>query len=180
MEVAGVTSVGVVGPGENGHARSDAESLDRDADALYRAVTRLTKAVQFRDRDAICCRGISVSQCYALETLVWHGPKSVNELAEHLLLGASTVSRVVDALSRKGLVTREVNRVDRRAVILTPTEEGRAVCQQITEDMKTREKGLITDLEPDHRRELIQLIEGLADDYEERARGMSAGCDCDG
>lgn len=156
----------------------DPGTLDQDAEALYRAVTKLTKVVQFRDRDAICCRGVSVTQCYALEALVWHGPQSVHALADFLLLDSSTVSRVADSLTRKGLVRREVNPADRRAVILSASEEGRKICQQITEDMKARERELIADLPPDHRREIIELIEGLADEYEERARGMSAGCDC--
>jgi DNA-binding MarR family transcriptional regulator len=153
-------------------------TLDRDAEALYKAVTKLTKVVQFRDRDAICCRGISVTQCYALEALVWHGPQSVNALADYLLLDGSTVSRVVDALAKKGLVRREVNPEDRRAVILSATEAGRSVCHQITEDMKARERELIADLEPEQRGEMIRLIDRLAGEYEERARAMNRGCEC--
>jgi MarR family 2-MHQ and catechol resistance regulon transcriptional repressor len=158
--------------------RAEERALDRDAEALYKAVTKLTKVVQFRDRDAICCRGVSVTQCYALEALVWHGPQSVNGLADFLLLDSSTVSRVVDTLARKGLVSREVNLEDRRAVILSATEEGRQICLQITEDMKAREKELIADLGPEQRNEMIRLVERLAAEYEERARAMSTGCDC--
>lgn len=158
----------------------DLDGLDRDTDALYRAVTKLTRVVQFRDRDAICCRGVSVTQCYALEALVWHGPQSVNALAEFLFLDGSTVSRVADALTRKGLVKRETNPDDRRAVILSTTEEGEAVCGQITEDMKAREKEMIAHVEPQQRREMIELIDRLATDYEIRARQMSSGCDCSG
>ena len=159
----------------------DWQTLDRDAEALYRAVTKLTKVVQFRDRDAICCRGVSVTQCYALEALVWHGPQSVNALAEYLLLDGSTVSRVVDALAKKGLVKREVNPEDRRAVILSATEEGRDICHQITEDLKAREMELIADLEPEVRQEMIRLIDRLAGEYEERARAMTRGfSDCVG
>lgn len=152
--------------------------IDQDAEALYRAITKLTKAVQFRDRDAICCRGVSVTQCYALEALVWHGPQSVAALADFLLLNSSTVSRVVDSLTKKGLVRREVNPDDRRAVILSATEQGEIICRQITEDMKARERQLIDDLSPAQRADLIRLIQGLADDYEERARALPSGCDC--
>jgi DNA-binding MarR family transcriptional regulator len=165
---------------ENGMEREDQRALDWDAEALYRAVTKLTRVVQFRDRDAICCRGVSVTQCYALEALVWHGPQSVSALADFLLLDSSTVSRVVDALTVKGLVTREVNPEDRRAVILSATEEGRTICNQITDDMKAREKELFADLGQEQRREMIGLIERIAGEYEDRARAMSAGCDCSG
>ena len=48
--------------------------LESDAAALQAAVSELVRVYQFRDRDRICCHDISVTQCYALETLVEHGP----------------------------------------------------------------------------------------------------------
>ena len=56
---------------------------------------------QFRDRDRICCHDISVTQCYALETLVQQGPVRLSGLAERLFLDKSTTSRVVSTLVRK-------------------------------------------------------------------------------
>ena len=44
-------------------------ALDNPAQRLHRAVTELVRRYQFRDRNEICCFGISVSQCYALEAL---------------------------------------------------------------------------------------------------------------
>jgi hypothetical protein len=34
---------------------------------------------QFRDRDRICCHDVSVTQCYALETIVEHGPLRLDQ-----------------------------------------------------------------------------------------------------
>jgi hypothetical protein len=41
---------------------------------------------QFRDRDRICCHDVSVTQCYALETVVEHGPMRLTTLAERLFV----------------------------------------------------------------------------------------------
>lgn len=54
--------------------RLDTSAIDADAEALHTAVADLVRVYQFRDRDRICCHDISVTQCYALEALVEHGP----------------------------------------------------------------------------------------------------------
>ena len=56
-------------------------ALDRDALALHQAVADLVRVYQFRDRDRICCHDVSVTQCYALETIVEHGPLRLSALA---------------------------------------------------------------------------------------------------
>ena len=53
---------------------SQQTALDRDARGLHEAVADLVRVYQFRDRDRICCHDVSVTQCYALETIVEHGP----------------------------------------------------------------------------------------------------------
>src|SRR6058998_3978532 len=60
--------------------------LDRDAAALQQAVADLVRVYQFRDRDRICCHDVSVTQCYALETVVAHGPMRLSALAERLFV----------------------------------------------------------------------------------------------
>src|ERR1044072_3566354 len=72
--------------------------LASDAVALHRVLSDLTRMLQFRDRDRICCHDVSVTQCYALEALVARGEQTLNELAGELYLAKSTARRVVDAL----------------------------------------------------------------------------------
>src|SRR6185295_1700230 len=89
--------------------------LERDAAALQSAVADLVRIYQFRDRDRICCHDISVTQCYALETLVDHGPMRLNALADRLFLDKSTTSRVIATLVKKGYVTQGADAQDGRA-----------------------------------------------------------------
>src|SRR3954462_2204502 len=96
-------------------------ALDRDAAALHAAVAELVRVYQFRDRDRICCHDISVTQCYALETLVEHGPLRLSALAERLFLDKSTTSRVVAALVKKGYVEQRPEAGDGRATALHVT-----------------------------------------------------------
>ena len=81
-------------------ADADRFDLDQDAKALHAAVSDLVRVYQFRDRDKICCYDISITQCYALESLVRQGQMQMNELAAVLNLDKRTTSRVIDALER--------------------------------------------------------------------------------
>src|SRR6476646_4082855 len=92
--------------------------LDADAHALQAAVAELVRVYQVRDRDRICCHDISVTQCYALETLVDAGPMRLGALAERLFLDKSTTSRVVTALIRKKYVEQRQDDTDARASVL--------------------------------------------------------------
>src|SRR5947199_7736847 len=116
--------------------------LDRDAAALQAAVADLVRVYQFRDRDRICCHDVSVTQCYALEALVRQGGMSMNDLAARLYLDKSTASRVVDALERKGYVTRLPHPEDRRAVILEASAAGRALEGKIRDEILAEEQEL--------------------------------------
>ena len=75
--------------------------LRRSAVTLHRALTDFVRQYQFRNRNEICCYGITVSQCYLLDTLSTHGPLSMQEAATHLCLKISTVTRLVDGLVKK-------------------------------------------------------------------------------
>src|SRR3954462_6510043 len=86
--------------------------LERDTEALYDALSELIRVYQFRDRDRICCFDVSVTQCYALEALARRGGMTLNDLAAQLYLDKSTASRVVDALERKGYMTRLTHPAD--------------------------------------------------------------------
>src|SRR5688572_27500075 len=106
--------------------KTDAAAADLKSDAadLQAAVAALVRVYQFRDRDRICCHDISVTQCYALETLVDHGPMRLTALAERLFLDKSTTSRVVSSLVRKGYVEQRPESSDRRAMAVSATQRG--------------------------------------------------------
>src|SRR5688500_14528398 len=106
--------------------------LRADAEALHAAVADLVRVYQFRDRDRICCHDVSVTQCYALETLVQHGPLRLGELADRLFLDKSTTSRVVQSLVKKRYVEQLADRADARATTLRPTTAGRRLYTRIT------------------------------------------------
>jgi DNA-binding MarR family transcriptional regulator len=151
--------------------------LQRDAAALQAAVADLVRVYQFRDRDRICCHDISVTQCYALETLAEHGPMRLSALAERLFLDKSTTSRVVNTLVRKGYVEQRADATDGRAMLINATRQGQRLCTRISSDLVEQQKQLLGDLPPEIRAGVVQVIQRLAQAADARFRsGPSEGC----
>jgi DNA-binding MarR family transcriptional regulator len=145
-------------------------ALDRDAEALQTAVADLVRVYQFRDRDRICCHDISVTQCYALETLVEHGPMRLSDLTERLYLDKSTTSRVIATLVKKGYVEQQQDARDGRAIALTATPAGRNLCTRINDDLVEQQKALLADLDPALRSGVVDVIQRLARAADSRFR----------
>jgi DNA-binding MarR family transcriptional regulator len=151
-------------------------ALDRDARGLHEAVADLVRVYQFRDRDRICCHDVSVTQCYALETIVEHGPLGLRALADRLFLDKSTTSRVVSTLVRKGYVEQRADAKDGRATTLSATRQGQRLCARITDDLVDQQKLLLQDLDPDVRAGVVQVLRRLAHAADARFRsGVSGG-----
>ena len=156
-------------------------TVARDAQALQAAVSELVRVYQFRDRDRICCYDVSVTQCYALETLVDQGAMRQGELSQKLFLDKSVTSRVVATLIKKGYVEQSSDPSDGRAVMLQATRSGRALCTRISSELVNQQEQLLGDLAPEVRAGVISVIRRLAQAADARFRsGISAGPGCCG
>ena len=155
---------------------SNQAALERDAVALHEAVADLVRVYQFRDRDRICCHDVSVTQCYALETIVEHGPMRLSALTDRLFLDKSTTSRVVSTLVRKGYVEQRADAKDGRATTLSATRQGQRLCARITDDLVDQQKQLLQDLDPEVRAGVVQVLRRLAQAADARFRsGVASG-----
>ena len=104
-----------------------AASLHRQAERLYEVFAELVRGYQFRDRESICCHGVSVSQCYTLDALDRNGPLSMGALAAQLHVEISTMTRIVDYLVKNKLATRVTGPNDRRVCQVKIIAKGRSL-----------------------------------------------------
>jgi len=166
------------------HARASEAAadpgLDADALALHRVLSDLTRMLQFRDRDRICCHDVSVTQCYALEALVMRGELTLNELAHDLYLDKSTTSRVVDALVAKGYAERRPHPQDGRAVAITPTRPGRRLYETIDAELLGEVRGVVGGFSPAVRQSMAEVLRRLVRAAGPRLDGGVAACCGDG
>jgi DNA-binding MarR family transcriptional regulator len=146
-------------------------ALDKEAWELHKALSKLVRVYQFRDRKRICYYDVSVTQCYAISALIRHGSITLNRLAEEMYLDKSTASRVVDSLERKGYVRRSADPSDARALSLEVTKKGRKLHSQIEDDLLAEMKKLAADIDPDIRQATARLIARLAKAATDRFSG---------
>lgn len=150
--------------------------LAGDARSLHRSLSELIRLVQFRDRDRICCHDVSVSQCYALESVVRTGPLTVNRLADSLYLDKSTTSRLVDGLEAKDYVLRRRHPDDGRAVLVEATAAGRQLHRRIESELIEENRRVLSEMDAELRAAVVPLLDRLVRTAAERiARGP--GCE---
>jgi MarR family 2-MHQ and catechol resistance regulon transcriptional repressor len=102
---------------------------------VYRALSDLARRYQFRNREEVCCYGLTVSQCYALQELHDYGKMPSSDLATRLSLDLSSTTRLVDQLVRKKLAVRTKKPEDARIREIEITESGRRLISRIQSDL---------------------------------------------
>ncbi len=151
--------------------------LPEQAKQLHQALTHLVQTYQFRDRNDICCYGISVSQCHTLEALGEHGTQTMHALAENLHLAVSTVTRVVDQLVDKGLAERHTGATDRRVCEVALTPSGEKLLGTLQGELIAREQAVLERLPATSRAHVIWAIEALSDAVDDWRKTVSADRD---
>jgi DNA-binding MarR family transcriptional regulator len=96
------------------------------ADRLHSAAIHLLRLLR-REDDAA---GLSAPRLSALSVVVFGGPLTVGELAAAEQVRPPTMTRLVQALAAAGLVTREADPADGRAVRVRATAKGKRLLQE--------------------------------------------------
>lgn len=126
---------------------------------LLREYTRELECHLARLNSADCCQcGINESQCFLLVEIGRKPGICVKELAAVLRLDKSGVSRGVDELVRKGYVNRDPSAEDRRSVVLSLTDSGKARFDRIESDMYEKFRAVLAHVD---KGRLEQLLESL-------------------
>ncbi len=91
------------------------------------------------------------------------GPVRISELNRHVLLSQPALSRLVDRLADRGLLTRQSDPADGRGVRLALTEAGRAVQRQVgRQHGRSVARAMTAGLTPGELRQLETLSRKLA------------------
>lgn len=138
------------------------------SDPGVRAVLELYPKIFFachtrHRQDPATRRQLSAHQGSILDHLDDVEPTSVNGLARHMGVTASTMSLSIDRLERKGYVGRERDAGDGRRVLLRLTAAGVRVKQAQSVLEPARVRGLLAQLPPRERAEALRGLALLAD-----------------
>jgi MarR family 2-MHQ and catechol resistance regulon transcriptional repressor len=97
----------------------------------YVKLMRCATSVQAHLERRLLGLGLTDSQFGVLEALLHLGPSPQHELGRALFTSRANVTTVVDNLEKRGLVRRERGTLDRRLVIVHPTDDGRDLIERI-------------------------------------------------
>jgi len=130
----------------------------RALDALVRAETRVTRKLG-HDLER---RGLSPT-AFAMLVVVESagGELALRVLRQRLGLSKANASEVTSALEQRGLIRRETDPRDRRALTLTITAPGRALVDDLFPDHARRVRDTFTVLDDGEKRELARLCRKL-------------------
>jgi DNA-binding MarR family transcriptional regulator len=118
--------------------------------ALRISVSRLARRLRV-ERQADGLASLSDTQLAALAVLEKHAPMTPGELADHEKVQPPSMTRVIAMLEERGLVMRAPHPTDRRQVVLTVTEEGRALVVQARRRRDAWLSKRLKELTPDER-----------------------------
>ncbi|WP_282695952.1 MarR family transcriptional regulator [Streptomyces sp. CC208A] len=139
------------------------EPGDEDIEAVTRAVltaSRLLVAVSARSL-ATVEESITLPQFRMLVVLSSHGPSKLVAVADRLAVQPSTAMRMVDRLITAGLMSRRTNPENRRETVLSLTEEGVRVVQDVTSRRKAEITAILRRLAPDRRAALVEALDAF-------------------
>lgn len=113
------------------------------ADALVRALRRLTFEGSLFGQNVAARLGLSASDVEALERLLDQGASTAGALAERMGLTTGAVSRVLDRLEQAGYVRRTPDPADRRRVVIELVPDRIARIQTLLDRLGTASAELL-------------------------------------
>jgi DNA-binding MarR family transcriptional regulator len=125
------------------------------ADLLHRLTRRLRRA----QAERLAPLGLTPAQERALRVLIRsEEPPRMTELADQLGIVPRSVTTVIDALEEAGLVHREIDPRNRRAIRLRLTERSRSYRDDMREARRRAAEDLFAPLTAEDRKALAQLL----------------------
>ena len=138
---------------------------DPTTGSLLREVARMYTRAQRVVAD--CCRTTS-TQCHLLTELGRSGPLPLSELGTRVSLEKSWVSRAVEAMAARGLVSKEPNPHDARSWLVTLTADGERTVHELNRRLDEHAESLLASLNARERdaveTSLLTLLKALRQD----------------
>jgi MarR family transcriptional regulator, organic hydroperoxide resistance regulator len=99
------------------------ELVSKQADEIIETMRNIQRVIRCKFEKIAKQHGFTAQQLSVIFHL-YHIPSiTLNELSEHMMLAKSTVSGIVDRLTKQGVVIREIPEDNRRIVKLSLSEE---------------------------------------------------------
>lgn len=133
----------------------------------------LVKNYQQCDQMCLSQHGITVSQSYTLIAFPQQSEITMNELSETMAVANSTMTRMVDHLVQKELVSRRQDDQDRRVVLASLTPKGRDLRRTLETEKQLLLQEVLRDIPPEQRPNILTALESVV---RVLAKAMESNC----
>lgn len=138
--------------------------MPRDTRAsLPMTLLRAREAVMARFRPMLAANGINEQQWRVIRVLAEAGALDASELAQRANILAPSLTRMIRALSDRGLVRRGRDRADGRRVVLTATPAALDLIRVVAPQSRAIYEEIEAAFGPGQVALLVGLLNGLAD-----------------
>ncbi|NIM58422.1 MAG: MarR family transcriptional regulator [Candidatus Aminicenantes bacterium] len=127
----------------------------------------------------ICCAEVTLAQCHVLLEVEDKGQTTTGEIAKHLNLEKSTVSRTIDDLVNGGLLKRVPHPSDRRYVLIELSDRGKMTCDSINrlnDEYFGKILGSIPEDKIDPILKYFDLLVNIFEDFEDKRQDAVKCC----
>lgn len=108
---------------------------------------------------------VSPHEFRALRAAADLAPARLSDLADRLRIANRSVTEVVDSLESKGLARRAPSPTDRRAVVVSLTDEGERMMTELADSRTAAGAAFLAPLDERERETLRALLARLVDDH---------------
>ena len=150
--------------------RQERPDLDVEPLAVLSRVSRLARHLDIARRGAFAAHGLESWEFDVLSALRRSGPPyqlTPGALLRATLVTSGTMTNRIDRLAAAGLVSREPDPRDRRGVLVTLSERGKAVVDAAFTDLLDREQALLSCLGLEQRHVLADLLRVMLVPFDE-------------
>jgi len=131
----------------------------------------LTKRLRRAQAERLAPLGLTPAQERALRVIArGDEPPRMTEIADRLGIVPRSLTTVIDALEEAGLVRREIDPSNRRAILLRLTDRGSAVRDELREARRRAAEDLFAPLSAEDRKTLAGLLTLLDSSAEPEGR----------
>lgn len=131
-------------------------------DEVVIAIRRIIRAIDLQSRKLVQSHGLTGPQALVLREAGRGRPLTAGELANNVSLSQATITDIVKRLESRDLLVRERSSDDKRRIIITLTEKGRAIVAHSLPLLQEQFQQRFMELKDWEQNQLLYAVQRLA------------------
>jgi DNA-binding MarR family transcriptional regulator len=112
--------------------------------------------------------GLSQGEAHILALLATSAPATIAELHRGLAHKRSTLTSILDRLTARGFITRQVGATDRRTFVITPTSKGVQIARRVHRHLTGLEEAVGRRVTPGEVKAFLKVVSVVEDEAHKR------------